>query len=237
MSSHDEWNDDSVEKQDAWSEQPEQPADADQQPGFPPPKKKGIGTTAKVLIILLCGAAGLFLICCGGVVYFFANLKVESKEDAASTKATTTEIVDIKIPDEFHPAGSMKVSTSLFPMNVKVAVYSVVDGKGVLIIMAMKMPIAGADANMQQQIREELNKKGLGNQNLTIKEKELREFEIRGQKVSFLFAKAEQPRDQAKFRQVTGTFSGKNGTSFLMLQVEEEHYDEESVVKMIESIK
>jgi hypothetical protein len=139
----------------------------------------------------------------------------------------------MNIPDNFQPQGAMGMD--LFGVKFKMAVFEAGGGDGVLMLAQMQMPVQQGD--QEAAIRRELAKQQHGNKELRIKRSESRDFDIRGQKVPFMFAEAEEPATGEAYRQVSGTFPGNGGTAFLMLQLKEEDYDEEAVVEMLKSIK
>lgn len=211
------------EPQDPWSDE------------LYPPEKPGMSTGMKVLILLLCLGGGIMLLCCGGVVYFISQIEVEQNNPAAAA-ATAAEIVSIEVPDQFRPSDSMKMELPFGLMRMKLVAYKSTAGRGELGLIEMQI----ANVPMQQQegqFRQQLQQQGINSRQLIIKEQEPREFKIRGRAVTFLFAEAKDAQSGTAFRQVSGTFPGKGGTAFLLLQVEEDSYDEDAVVKMIESIK
>jgi len=198
------------------------------------PKKKGMSATMTVVIILGCIAGGGFLLCCGGAVWWISSNKPTM--DPQEVMAITKEIVEIEIPDDFQPTMGMNVN--VFGMaKVKMAQYDTKSGEGALILMSMEIAAAGGQAAQEAQMRQQLQQQRQGDPNLRIKKSEPREFEIRGEKVDFNFAETENMDNGDPWRQVTGTFAGKDGTVMLMLKIDEEAYDEDVVIKMIESIK
>ena len=201
------------------------------------PKKKGMSTAMIVVIILGCIAGGGFLLCCGGA--FWLMKSTQATMDPQEVIAITKEIVEIEIPDVFQP--NMGFDVNIFgAFKEKIAWYESKSGEGLLILMSLEIAAAGdqavEEAQMQQQLQQ-LQQQRQGDPNLRIKKSESREFEVRGEKVDFNFAETENMDNGDPWRQVTGTFAGKAGTVMLMLKIEEEAYDEDVVIKMIESIK
>jgi hypothetical protein len=238
MSSDDQWSEDdnqeeSRDKRDFGDEQQDWTDDRfDAQRKEPKP---GMSTGMKVLIILLCVGGLGFLLCCGGIFYFASKVDMEFNDDPTVIRKVTAEIVDIEIPDLFEPKAS--VSMNVFVVEMKMVVYGAKDEKGILMITEMDTPTAEGNEQQQAQMRKSMQQQNFGEKNLTTKRSESREFEVRGETVKFQFAEAEDEASGTAYRQVTGAFPGKEGNTFLMLQIEEEQYDEEAVVKMLESIK
>lgn len=208
-------------------------------PGYAP--RKGMSTGMKILIVLLCLGGVLFLLCGGCVIYVVSQVKHEVKQDDPQAAAQTAqEIVTIEVPEQFQPSDSVKMGGELFGfgMKMKVATFRSAEGHGSLVLMQMQMKIRNMPQQDQAELaRQQLRQQDLHNTELNVVRSEQREFEIRGQKVPFLFAEAKQPETDTAFRQVSGAFAVDQGMVMLLLQVEEEAYDEEAVVRMLESIE
>lgn len=190
------------------------------------PKKQGMSTFLKVVIFLGCIAGGGVLLCCGGGAWWINSIQTENPQEVI---ARTKEMVDIEIPDDFQPQKGM--NANVFGFKMKLAVYKLKSADGMLMLMSMSAAEANQDAQMRNVLQGEVAK------NLTINNLKTRKFEVRGEIVDFKFAQSENMDNGDPWRQVTGTFAGKEGTVMLMLQIEEEAYDEDVVIKMIESIK
>ncbi len=234
MSRDDNWPDDfddaSFDKQDSRRE-PQDPWSDE----LYPPQKSGMSTGMKVLILLLCLGGGCMLLCCGGIVYIWSQIEWTQGDPVAAARAAA-EIASIDVPDQFQPTDSMKMEFPFGLMRMKVVSYKSTAGEGGLVLTEMQIanvPLQEQEAQFRQQLREQ----GIDDRQLVVKESKSRTFKIRGRQVTFLFAQAKDAQSGAAFRQVSGTFPGKEGTAFLLLQIEEKSYDEEAVVKMIKSIK
>ena len=195
------------------------------------PKPRGMSATAKVLLIL----GGLFgvgcVLCCGGFMYMGARAV---SMDPDGVQKVTAEIADMEIPDNFTPQQSMNFG--MFGSGMKTVIYVDKDHPGSM-LMLMQMSIGmGNDAKQQADFEKGFQQGGAQNANVKKESIELRDFEIRGKTAQFQFIKGTTD-DGKSVRQVNGAFSGKGGAAMLMLLVPEENYDEEAVVKMIESIK
>lgn len=201
-----------------------------------PPRSAGMSSGTKVLIVVASIAGVSVLLCCGGVVYIGSKFKPEIKiNDPVAASATAAEIVTIDVPEQFRPSDSMKMNFGV--MKMKMAMFKAQVGGGTVILAEMQMPAMPQQQDQEAQLRQSLRQQNVNNRELVVRESEMREFDVRGEKVKFLFAKAEEVSTGAAFRQVTGTFPSKQGIAILQVQVEEEHYDEEAVVKMLESIE
>jgi hypothetical protein len=221
MSTHGDWPadpDDRSSQRDPWEE--------------PPARRPGMSTGAKVLIVLLSIAGLALLLCCGVGLWIWSTGTFEVVETPEAAIETTQEIVSIEIPELFQPKQSM--SMGLLGFGFEMAIYETQDGEGGLVIGEMKGVPAG-NAQPEMQMRQALRRQD-GQGELKVNKTETREFEVRGQKVRFEFAEAVDDAGN-EFRTVSGAFSTADGQGFLLLQMPAESYDEDAVVKMIESIE
>lgn len=230
MSTDDNWDDDRYGDEDRFDDQ----LDSSRRPRK---TKKGMSTGIKVVIVLVCVFGGLFVLCCGVGIYFMPNFDQSVTESPEEVTAITQDIVDIEIPEE-HFLPQMGMDLDMVFMQMKMAAYTSKEGDGMLMIMEMK--VAGSTPEEQEaQMREQMRSQNFGEKDLIVNEDEIetRTFTIQGKEIEFRFAKAKDPETGTAYRQVSGVFPGKGGTAFLMLQIEEEGYDEDVIVKIIESIK
>lgn len=198
----------------------------EQPPNQVPPRKPGMSTTTKVLLILLIVFGGLFLLCCGGGFYWWQQQ--EMTEDPERIRELTRQIAEIEIPGNFEPNKAMSVN--VFVVEMKMAFYKPAETEGMLVLGEFTGEAIG-----QAQLRQSIEQQDTGRE-LQIQSTETREFTIRGKTVEFRFAEAEARETGTAYRQIQGTFPTEDGTGYLLMQIPEEHYDEEAVVQMIESI-
>ncbi|QDT97070.1 hypothetical protein [Gimesia aquarii] len=212
--------------------------DNDSQPDeFSAQPKPGMSKGVKVLLIILGAGSLCLLLCCGGLFYAARNMDIKMKvtEKKAEIITIQNEITEITIPETFKPMAG--VTFSVVGKGMKMAMYEPVSKQGVLILMSLSVPDDGM-IDMEKEFRDSLNNQNQ-NQNqrqLDITKEETREFMIKGKKLNFTFAEGTD-QDKTKFHQVTGVFPGKGGPAFIMLQIQADEYNEEEIVKMIESIK
>lgn len=209
-----------------------------QQDEFSAPKKQGMSTGVKVLLFFVAFGGVCMLLCCGGLYYAAKNmdLKMQVTEKVPEIIAIQNEITEITIPEQFVPKAG--VTFSIIGKGMKMVIFEPADVQGVLILMSITVPDDGM-IDMEKEFRNSLNDQNQ-NQNhrkLDITKEEPREFTIKGKKLNFTFAEGTDKQNGEKFHQVTGVFPGKNSPAFLMLQIESDEYNEEEIVKMIESIK
>ena len=237
MSTDDNWDDDFDNRysdEDRFNDQ----FDSRQQPRKP---KQGMSSGMKVLIVLLCVGGGMFVLCCGGGIYVVVKVANSEKHTPEEVIAITNDIVDIEIPAGFKPRVPQGgLDLDMIFMQMKVVAYTPTDVDGILKIKEMNVFGANSEdqePKMRRTMRQPMGNQDFGEKELILNKTEPRAFTIRGKEVNFKFAEAEDPDTGTAYRQVSGFFPGKEGTVLLMLQIEEEGYDEEAVVKMIESIK
>ena len=201
-----------------------------------PRKRSG----SKVLWIILGVVGGSMLLCCGGGVFLYQKFKDQFKMEvdvtAAGTEAMTKTIADIEILEDFQPMSSLDMDLAGYSM--KWAVYQQQERTGRLMLAEMNFPSADQaqekkqlEDSMQQQQQQQ------GFRLLNNLSTETREFTIRGETVDFEFAEGTDVSTDTAVRQITGVFPGRDGMGYLRLQIDDDSYDEEAVVRMIESIK
>lgn len=239
MSSDDPWRNDPAD--DSEWDQPErefgQSGSADRSDS--PVEPAGMSKGTKVMLVLAGGAGLLCLICCGVGAYMVNQFqkKIENavNDDPATARRVAREIVDWQIPEQFTPVGSMDVD--FFSVKTKLATYESTKGEGVLLLMEIGST-AGDDAmnneQMQQQLEQQMQQQDLGDEDLNIHSTEVREFEVNGQMVGFQFSVGENPDTGQKFHQVTGAFPSKGGSAYLLMQVSEDGWDEDAIVRMLD---
>ena len=103
--------------------------------------------------------------------------------------------------------------------------------------MQMKLPGNVPEEQMEMSFENQLDAQQQGqSQDINVIETETRSFVIDGEEVEFQFKTGTRSGTNQQVRQVTGVFSSRNGTAMLMFLEDEEHWNEEQIVKMIESI-
>lgn len=205
-----------------------------------PQQSTGMSTGLKIVIGLLITGGVVFLCCIGIGIYFMKSFVdgMEMSENPADVRAATQSIVDIDIPEEeFPPIASMKMN--LFVMVMKMAVYGDEDGgKMLMLAEGIADGALGKDFEdgMEQGMRNSMNEQGQ-NTDMNITKTDKRDFTIRGEECTFVFNEGTLTETGDEVIQVLGSFPGNEGRAFVLFNIRKDAYDEESVVKIIESIK
>ncbi len=205
-----------------------------------PQPRTGMSTAVKVLIGLLV-AGGLFIVvCCGVGIYFFSRASVTTPE---GVRELTNEIIQIDVPDQFPPQFGVRLN--FFGMGgMKAVIYAddPNDPSGSqLVILELSVPDSGDDQLTKEELGRQLEQQGQAEQfqpkDLQDATIETRMLKVQGKEVEFEFIKGKSPDTGTVMHQVTGSFPNDNGIVVLAVQVPEDEYDEEVILKMIESIR
>lgn len=202
-----------------------------------PPAVPKEGRRAHPFLVLLAGFVSavllLFGCLCGGALWWFRP-QIHDNPDRA--RQILAEIVDIQIPDVYQPKGTVEWNFA-FLMNVRGVYFERFIGDGVLTILEVSNRV-GTVEDVRRHIRQTLLEKGGGGAPLIVNdaETERREFAIRGEQIPFTFEIGRDPPTGRTFRIVEGVFDGKAGLVLLSVRVNEEHWNEESIVNMLQSI-
>lgn len=207
--------------------------------GAPPPAHQNDdSSTGKTCLFIAIGIFALcLLLCCGGGIFVYTQADFSFEEDPEATVAFTEEIMDIDIPEEFEPEAVIRMG--MIFMDMDMAFYAHRDGQGELLIA--EADIIGSDSmDLEQEMQESMQETGVDDEedHLRITSRDIREFEVRGDTVEFQFAEAEHRQTGQPYRQVSGSFQGRdNPVAAVWVEIEEEYYDEAAIVDMIESIE
>jgi len=211
--------------------------------------KPGMSTGVKVLIGILAGGGLLTVLCCGGVFFFGWSVakQVELKTTPEAVREIGSKIAGIDIPAEYAPQAGLKME--LFGVVMAIATYSNADGDAGVVLMESKFPEQpGQQGQMEMQLEQQFQEienmyqqqslgKFYSREKLSDTESTSRELTVRGAPVQFQFTKGKGMVSGQEMREVAGSFPSKGGRVKIIVQMPEEDYNEEEVVKMIESIK
>ncbi|MCA8998848.1 MAG: hypothetical protein KDA80_17750 [Planctomycetaceae bacterium] len=201
-------------------------------PGDPDEQK------AHPLLVLLAGFASAFLLIgccvCGGGLYWF---RPEIHESPDRAREVTSEIVEITVPESYQPKGTIEWNIA-YTMSLRGSYYERFIGDGLISLVEVNSRL-GTHEDVRRHIRQTLLSKGGGGTPLVVNDSEttVRMFKVRGKEIPFTFEVGQDPAEPSrKFRLVEGVFDGKQGQVLLSVRVDEDHWDETAIVKMLESI-
>ncbi len=195
--------------------------------------RSGMSTGTKILVALLA-ILGISCIACCGAFFFFAKNAFQIVQTPAEVTKMQEEIVSIEIPDTYQPGQGVK--TKMFGVGMNMVMYQRVENpsSGTVILMEMKMPFEDSDDELEKSFEQQMDTQGK-NKNIDVEESEKRTFMIDGVEREFTFNKGTS--DGKNVRQVTGAFKSRKGEATMFVLVEDEEvWDEEQAVKIIESI-
>ena len=208
------------------------------------PARSGMSGNSKVLIALGVGFGVLLLVCCGGFVgmgwWVQSYAEKMFSEDPEIIAQTTDDITDVEIPESFEPSGAIDLDIPFADESfMSMSFYEDQDGDGSLVIAqfseAWTENSEGVD--IADQVRDSLEEQGEGTQEMTIEESDEVELTIRGEPATFVIERGTgNDSDEAMWR-VSGTFKGKGGVAFLLLQAKTENLTREQIDELLESLE
>jgi hypothetical protein len=189
----------------------------------------------------------LSLLCCGGFVFFGYTMakKAEIKAAPEEVRTVASQIATIDIPAEYEPKAAINMNVEMMGVTMAMAVFADADDDAGVVLMQVKMPEQEqSQMQLDQQfagIKDMYQQQSLGKyyfpEPLTGSESETRELTVQGEPVEFQFTKGHGSMSDQEMRQVEGTYSANGGRVRIIVQMPEEDYNEEEIVKMIESIQ
>jgi hypothetical protein len=184
------------------------------------------GLFGALTLAVFCGVCGLF-----GYLLFVPGIYQTPAEIAPITQ----EIVDVQVPDVFQPRLAMKWDNSLYA--ARLSMYQHQQGRGALQFTEIAVKV-GDKAVAEAQLKQQMSQQDAMDEIkvLKVESSQSREFLVRGQPVKFTFEAGEDVSSSTRYHQVTGQFVGKNGPAALVLQMEDDVWDEAVVVEMLESM-
>jgi hypothetical protein len=212
------------------------------------------GSSFKMGLRVAAAAAGAVLLLCGGVAGYVAWIGApadevaldsakspvnESAKDSERILAIFHKIVDIDVPADFVP-----LSGDSFGMGRTVTIGRK-DADGALLKLSrMDLPTTQGDgtAPAPDQMLLQMTEKGSELTTSTFSEvsgdsASNRELTVLGKPETFQFLKGKRQAGGKTLRKAGGAFTIGNSRVALIYTIPEEEYDEEAVVRMIESIR
>jgi len=210
------------------------------------PPKPGMSASMKLILGLGVGCGVVVVLCCGGLFIsgflLQAQLAKMISDDPETVVATTQKIAQIDIPDDLEPAFSADIKLPVVGSVASCVAYEDKDNQsGDLVLIALGESLgAGNQAEFQRQIQQSLEEAGMGQQDeedLEIDQSYEKEITVRGQPVTFRFVKGKSKDSEAERIMVTGVFAGRSGPTTFLFGGDAKKYDDNTIVKMIESIE
>lgn len=187
-----------------------------------------------VLIAGFVSAILLFFCCaCGIATWWF---RPEIYEDSERARQLVEKMVDIRIPDSYQPKGTIEWNIA-FAMSVRGAYYERFVGDGLLTLIEVDSRFR-SDDDVRRHIRQTLMDKGGGGTPLIVDDSQTKRIEvvIHDEYVPFTFEIGRDPPSGRTFRIVEGVFEGKTGEVLLAMRVNEDNWEESSIIDMLQSI-
>jgi hypothetical protein len=204
-----------------------------------PPHQRRLGCGTKALIIMGVGAGILMLLCCGGIVagvWYFASSISKDPEEIASV---TREIAEIDIPEELAPGLSFNFKIPFVGTTLLAgAAYADEKDKSLLILAYGSLFDDQDSDKLADQIKNRLGEElQLPEEDVREWKHEQRQIQVRAQQASFSFARGTDESSGVERLVVGGMFEGKAGPTAFIMFADAQKYDEDAIVKIIESIR
>ncbi len=214
----------------------------------PQPSKPGMSGGAKLLIGIAIGCGIMMLLCCGGLfgVGFFMQRWVQKaiNQDPAAVREQTASMLKIDVPAGLEPTLAFRMEKLPWGQDVGKAVPSFVvyadrPTESQLILVSAT---DGTSPQNQRLVRSQVNamlqqQGSADEEDLQVEKTYPKELQIGDQKVVVTITKGKSPSTGKKRLRVAGSFQGNQEPIVLLVSVDAEKYDEETVIRMLESIK
>ncbi len=193
-------------------------------------RKSGCGM--KFFLILLAAVGGLTILCCCGIGISLYSITPELEENPALVKQNLARMLEIDLPEGYEAKKSFRMN--LFSLISMDGVYIENPDSGVILLMEFSGSLA-ENKELQDSFKKELGGSD-SSEELNIEEKKTREVKIGGKAVPFVFIKGTEKETNRAVRQVQAILPGRKGPILFVMNIGEDSWDEEQVLKMLESI-
>jgi hypothetical protein len=209
-----------MSEQNPWSD-PQQPS---------APAKKGMsGCMMAFLIIAGIGLIGM--LACGGVVAYIAmNVKMKKAEDPKEVTEIAQQILKINIPEGFAPKEGF--SMDFIVAATRIANYEQKEQKGSMTLGVIQIKMQGAD---QGDIRKEFDKRS--ESDINVKSTKTRDITIVGKPAKLTIGEGTKEGSDEAAHTANVFFQNGADQYFIAIEMLDEIWDEEAVVKMLEEAK
>ncbi len=226
-------------------EEPLEPA-APLDGSVPAPPKKRLSRAMKTLLFALAGG-GLVVVSCCGLAGINASRLFKASERAAmqspeETREAVRRIAEIDLPERFTPLMAIDVPlTPAFLGRVGMAGHDVGGGRGSLYLFQLPVPVADSQP-VVQIVRQKLVEAGSDSgdrllRDLSVDENESKPMRIRDDDATVFYSAGKDQRTGERFREAAVAFPGRPGTTFVLLQLAEDEWDDDEVARILESIR
>lgn len=206
-----------------------------QESGSPPPVPKK-GMSGCLLATLIVGGITLVggLVCCGGGAWLIYNIAPTVSQESEVVKAVSRQILSTEIPADFVPKSSIVMDNMFFVMRI--AEFSQKEGKGEMMIGTMKIKFDANQPNAQSaQFRGNFEEKIRNSIDIT--KTEIQKITIDGKEVPVTIGEGTHRESGKAFHTLSADFDQPSGKTFVLLQVEDEAWDQDAFLKMLEEAK
>jgi len=185
-------------------------------------------------VLLVITFAGIVGTCCLCGVFVYRQ-RPSFQDDPAAAVELTGQMLSIDIPQTFAPKGTIEWHVWWFlTMRGAYFTHTVDDGELTLLEVDSRFL---SQPEFHQHIVDSLHQQGAGSGfDLNVLHTETKVLTIGGAEVPFEFLTAEDRSTGAGRRLVDGVVTGKRGPVLVSLWVDEDIWDEESVIRMLESV-
>jgi hypothetical protein len=128
------------------------------------------------------------------------------------------------------------MDVSIGPVQMKLAGFLKDEGRGGM-LMVMRVPGMVSEENMRQQMQSSFQQQGQQQPDILIEATETRNVNVAGKVVPFEFSRGRHQKSGVQVRQVTGLLPGEQGTVMINYAVPEDQWDEEQVLKLLQSVQ
>ena len=194
-------------------------------------RKSGCGM--KFFLILLAAIGGLTILCCCGIGISLYSITPELEENPALVKQNLAKMLEIDLPEGYEAKKSFRMN--LFSLISMEGVYIENPDSGLILLMEFSGSLA-ENKELQDSFKKELDGSSSSDE-LNIEEKKTREITIDGKAIPFVFIKGTEKETNRAVRQVQAILPGEKGPILFVMNVGEDAWDEEQVLKMLESIR
>ena len=208
---------------------------------YPPPPSQGC-CGGSLLKGLGCGCLVVILLCCGGggtIGYFLYFRWLSASNDPAEIQACAKEIATLDVPAALAPRASLRWNIPNLATPLLLAVMYEDSGSNSTLILASGRILEGQRSQQSREfVAMMLQQRGtiVHREELSGEEMKAEDLKVNGVTHRFEFTTGRGVNTHSKRIEVSGTFSGKQGTSLLLFSGDAEKYPAEKLQALIESI-